>query len=125
MRTLRIISFMLAAGLFVFGLLFVLASGQPDTPNEATSNFITGLVLVVISFVLVFLGVKVFKKKEPEQTNVTVKIDVPGKVDMAVVKCQSCGGTLAPENIKIAAGAPVVTCPYCHTTYTMTEQPKW
>jgi uncharacterized Zn-finger protein len=29
------------------------------------------------------------------------------------------------DNIKMVAGAPVVTCPYCNTTYQLTEEPKW
>jgi len=27
--------------------------------------------------------------------------------------------------VEVVAGAPVVTCPYCHTTYQLTEEPKW
>jgi uncharacterized Zn-finger protein len=29
------------------------------------------------------------------------------------------------DNIQMVAGAPVVNCPYCHTTYQLTEEPKW
>jgi len=25
----------------------------------------------------------------------------------------------------MVAGAPMVTCPYCHTSYQLTEDPKW
>jgi uncharacterized Zn-finger protein len=44
---------------------------------------------------------------------------------MDTLKCRSCGGALKPENITMVAGAPVVTCPYCGTTYQLTEEPKW
>jgi redox-regulated HSP33 family molecular chaperone len=44
---------------------------------------------------------------------------------MDTMKCKSCGGTITSENIQMVAGAPVVTCPYCHTTYQLTEEPKW
>ncbi len=27
--------------------------------------------------------------------------------------------------IKVVNGAPMVTCPYCHTVYQITEEPKW
>jgi len=41
------------------------------------------------------------------------------------MKCKSCGGSLTMDNIKLVAGAPVVNCPYCNTTYQLTEEPKW
>jgi uncharacterized Zn-finger protein len=56
---------------------------------------------------------------------VTLKVDLPGNVRLDSLKCKSCGGALSADNIKMVAGAPVVDCPYCHTTYQMTEEPKW
>jgi uncharacterized Zn-finger protein len=44
---------------------------------------------------------------------------------MDTLKCKSCGGALGPDDVKMVAGAPVVTCPYCKTTYQLTEDPKW
>jgi uncharacterized Zn-finger protein len=44
---------------------------------------------------------------------------------MDTIKCKSCGGTLTANDIKMVAGAPMVTCPYCHTSYQLTEEPKW
>ena len=41
------------------------------------------------------------------------------------MKCQSCGGTLTSDNIKLVNGAPMVNCPYCNTVYQLTEEPKW
>ena len=35
------------------------------------------------------------------------------------------GGALTADNIKMVAGAPMVVCPYCGTTYQLTEEPKW
>ena len=61
----------------------------------------------------------------PQKQEVTVKIDLPGEVSMETIKCKSCGGALAPKDISMVAGAPVVTCPYCGTTYQLTEDPKW
>ena len=57
--------------------------------------------------------------------NVTYKVDLPANVNMDTLKCKSCGGTLTMDNIQMVAGAPVVNCPYCHTTYQLTEEPKW
>lgn len=57
--------------------------------------------------------------------NVTLKIDLPANVSLDTLKCKSCGGSLTMENIQMIAGAPVVNCPYCKTTYQLTEEPKW
>jgi Ca2+/Na+ antiporter len=105
---------------FVFGVLFVLSGfSTRGTPG----NIITGIVLLLICFALAYFS---FRKPAPPQENhVTVKIDLPGDVKMESLKCTSCGGALAPEHITMVAGAPVVNCPYCHTTYQLTEEPKW
>jgi hypothetical protein len=56
---------------------------------------------------------------------VTMKVDLPGETKISQVQCRNCGGTLKPENIKMVAGAPMVECPFCGTTYQLTEEPKW
>ncbi len=108
--------------LIFFGVLFIWGA---FSPNGSTGWIIVGIISVGIGLVI---GYFVYKKPAPEtqnNQNVTVKIDLPGNVKMEGMKCNSCGGSLAPENISMVAGAPVVTCPYCHTTYQLTEEPKW
>jgi hypothetical protein len=73
--------------------------------------------------VLIVLAVR--KTKQETAQNVTVKIDLPGDTKVEEMKCKSCGGVLSAKDIQMMAGAPVVTCPYCSTTYTLTEEPKW
>ncbi|MCX8025201.1 MAG: hypothetical protein N3A60_08365, partial [Thermanaerothrix sp.] len=65
------------------------------------------------------------RPKQEIAPQVTLKVDLPGDINLDTLKCKSCGGTLKAENIKMVAGAPVVTCPYCGTTYQLTEEPKW
>ncbi|MBK5109367.1 MAG: hypothetical protein JJE12_14630 [Anaerolineales bacterium] len=55
----------------------------------------------------------------------TLNIDLPSNVELDKFKCESCGGVLSPENVEMVAGAPVVSCPYCGTTYQLKEDPKW
>jgi hypothetical protein len=105
---------------FVFGVLFVL-SGFSTQGNPG--NIITGIILLLICFALAYFSFR--KPAPPVANNVTVTIDLPGDVKMESMKCTSCGGALAPENVTLVAGAPVVNCPYCHTTYQLTEEPKW
>jgi uncharacterized Zn finger protein len=56
---------------------------------------------------------------------VTMQVDLPGQTKIEEVKCKSCGGTLSAKDITLANGAPMVNCPYCHTVYQLTEEPKW
>jgi len=67
------------------------------------------------------------RRKPAEQAgdNITLNIDLPSNVAMDKFKCQSCGGDLTMKNVDMVAGAPVVSCPYCDTTYQLKEEPKW
>jgi uncharacterized Zn-finger protein len=54
-----------------------------------------------------------------------MKIDLPADVQLDEFTCQNCGGSLTMDNVQMVAGAPVVNCPYCNTTYQLKEEPKW
>jgi hypothetical protein len=116
----KIIAYIVAAILIFFGVLFIWGS----TGQGGSLGWIPiGIISVGIGLVLIFWAAR--RPAQANQTNVTLNVDLPGNVSMDTIKCKSCGGTLAPEDIKMAAGAPVVTCPWCHTTYQLTEEPKW
>jgi hypothetical protein len=117
----KIILYIAAAIFIVFGVLFILSA---FSPQGQPGNILTGLILVVIGFGFIFFAAR-RKAGAAAGDNVTLKIDLPANVSMDTLKCKSCGGALTPENIKMVAGAPVVTCPYCNTTYQLTEEPKW
>jgi len=122
MKATKLILFVVAGFFLIFSFLVILAAFSPN--SSGVSNFLPGIILAVIGFILIFFATRV--KTQPDQpTNVTVNVDLPGNVDMDTIKCKSCGGTLSPEDIKMVAGAPVVTCPFCKTTYQLTEEPKW
>jgi len=118
----KIIAYIAAAILIFFGVLFIWGAFSPD---GSPGWIVIGLVSVVIGFGLIwFAG----RKKAGDQTagqNVTLNIDLPGNVNLESLKCQSCGGVLTMDNIQMVAGAPVVNCPYCKTTYQLTEERKW
>jgi hypothetical protein len=82
------------------------------------------VISILIGFGLIWLAQRP-KPAAPGDTNVTVNVDLPANVNVDVLKCRSCGGTLQPENLKLVAGAPWVVCPYCGTSYQLTEEPKW
>jgi hypothetical protein len=118
----KIILYIIAATLIFFGVLFIWSAfGTQKQPG----NILIGLITVGIAFGLIFFASRMAKPGQAAGDNVTLKIDLPGNVNMDTLKCKSCGGVLSPEDVKMVAGAPVVVCPYCHTTYQLTEEPKW
>ncbi len=121
MNALRVIGYIAAAILVFFGVLFIWAAfGETSRPEWIC----VGVVSVAIGLGLIVLAM--WKPGAPKPAdNVTLKIDLPANVNLDSLKCKSCGGALTTDNIKMVAGAPVVTCPYCHTTYQLAEEPKW
>lgn len=121
----KVIAYIVSAILIFFGVLFVWGATDPDSGNILWIPI--GLVSIGIGLVFIFLA----SRKKPgatgqgQDTNVTLNIDLPGNVSMDAMKCKSCGGVLTKDNISMATGAPVVTCPFCGTVYQLTEEPKW
>ncbi len=121
MKSGKIIMFVLAAFALIFSFLFFLGAGG----QTGGFNFIwIAIALAAVGFILIFFATRMGPSKEGAN-NVIVNIDLPGEVGMDTIKCKSCGGVLSEKDVKLVAGAPVVTCPYCGTTYQLTEEPKW
>jgi predicted RNA-binding Zn-ribbon protein involved in translation (DUF1610 family) len=121
------ILFLIGICLFGYGVLNVIGS----TSARGDSNWLgfgLGFGFVGVLFLAGGAGLAYAahrgSKTEVVQ-HVTMKVDLPGETKIEQMKCQSCGGVLKAENIKIVAGAPTVECPYCGTTYQLTEEPKW
>jgi len=119
----KAIAYIAAAILIFFGVIFIWGAFDP---KSSPAWFLIGGVSVLIGFGIIWFASrsKAGQAGAPPQ-NVTLKVDLPANVAMDTLKCKSCGGALTPDNIKMVAGAPVVTCPYCNTTYQLTEEPKW
>ena len=119
----KIIAYIFAAILIFFGVLFIWATFSPD---GQIGWLLVGVISVGIGFGLIwFASRKTTTAGGAQGDNITLKLDLPGDVNLDSMKCQSCGGVLTMDAIKMVAGAPVVSCPYCNTTYQLTEEPKW
>lgn len=119
----KIIGYIFSGILIIFGVLFILATFSPE---GQIGWLVVGIILVLIAFGIIFLVTRSKPSiSEIGAGNVALNIDLPGDVNLDSMKCQSCGGDITMENIKMVAGAPVVSCPYCNTTYQLTEEPKW
>jgi hypothetical protein len=114
--------FLFFGGIYTFGS-FDATTGNPSWLPVGIGLLCLGLLLIGGGIVLIVVAAR--KNKQEAVQNVTVKVDLPGQTQIEQMKCQSCGGTLTSENIKLVNGAPMVDCPYCHSVYQLTEQPKW
>jgi hypothetical protein len=117
----KIVAIIGAVILVLFGALMVLGATNAQTGSIGWLPF--GIGFIAVGLVIIFLAAR--QPAKTPDTNVTLNVDLPGNVKMDTIKCKSCGGTLSPEDITMVAGAPMVTCPYCHTSYQLTEEPKW
>jgi len=114
----KIIANIAAAIFIIFGALFILAAfGSTSRPEY----ILIGIILVVIGFGLILVA----NRKKPGEEEVKLAIDLSGDVNLDTLSCKSCGGQLSSDNISMVAGAPVVSCPFCGTSYQLTEEPKW
>ncbi len=119
--------FLIGLCLLGYGALLLIGS----TADTGSSNWLTfgiGFACLGVLFFaggggLIWLGMRGQKTEVIQQ--VTMKVDLPGETKVSQMKCQSCGGPITSNDVKMMAGAPVVTCPYCQATYNLTEEPKW
>jgi hypothetical protein len=120
-----VVLFFLAAGGICLGgfLLLAAAGGSQGVTGLGGAGIFFGIIALIGGIIVIALAAR--KQKQEAAQNVTVKVDLPGQTQIEQMKCQSCGGTLTSDNIKLVNGAPMVDCPYCHTVYQLTEQPKW
>jgi hypothetical protein len=119
----KIISYIVAGIFIFFSILFILGSGDPLN-GGGVSWICMGVIGLGIGFGLIWFASRLGKAPVVTQ-NVTLNLDLPGKAKLDSLKCQSCGGALTSDNIKLVNGAPMVTCPFCSSTYQLTEEPKW
>ena len=115
----KLIGYIFSAIAIFFGVIFIWgAFGSEGQP----SWIIVGTISVLIGFGIIwFVG----NKLAPGDQEVKVQIDLSGDVNLEKLTCKSCGSPLSPEHIAMVAGAPVVSCQSCGTTYQLTEAPKW
>lgn len=135
MNTGRTFSYIAAGLLILIGLGLVVIVGGSYlvvglSQTGQSSSFVIGFISIILG--LLFMGGGVYLiylanrgKMGAITQNVTYKVDLPANVSIDNLKCKSCGGTLTMDNIQMVAGAPVVNCPYCHSVYQLTEEPKW
>lgn len=123
------ILFLMGICLLGYGVLNVVGSTSAQG-NSGWLNFGIGFGCIGTLFLaggagLLWLGSRKTSSGDGAPQQVVMNIDLPGDTKISQMKCQSCGGAITSNDVKMMAGAPVVTCPYCQATYQLTEEPKW
>lgn len=119
----KIIGYIVAGILLLFGILYLLAAFSPGAPSPA-GRLTVGAILVAIAIAIIVV-IRLREPKPEQQITVHQKIDIGGDVELESLKCRNCGAELDKSAISVEEGAVMVTCPYCHTTYQIVEEPKW
>ena len=124
MRPGRLLGFGFAFVFLTLGLIFLLASAS-DYNTSTTRTLIFAFVLLGLGVGLLILTLKFLPAVKIEQT-VVQKVDLPGDTELERWTCQSCGALLDGSSIQVAKdGSVIINCPYCQSSYQITEQPKW
>jgi hypothetical protein len=123
MSTGKIIGYIVAAIILLFGVLWLLSAFSAETLNPG-GRLLVGGILVVVGLGII-VAIRLREPKPKQEVVVTQQIDIGGEVDMEALKCESCGAQLDKSAIGMAEGAVMVTCPYCDATYQIVEEPKW
>jgi len=100
------------AVLFFFGIIFALASVYAPT------RLIVAALLFVVGF-----GIAYYITKKPK--TIIQRLEVSGQMKTVALRCPTCSASVDANQIKIVSGVPYATCPYCGSTFEVTEEPKW
>jgi len=115
--------YIIAAILIFFGVLFLMSARAEYTANPG-GRIITGLALLGSGIVIAVL-LKKSQPKPDQKIEIIQKIDLAGKSLPEQMKCKQCGAPLSKDTVSVREGAVFINCPYCQSTYQITEEPKW
>jgi predicted Zn finger-like uncharacterized protein len=122
MKAITILGAIAVAVLFFFAVIFALASSALGIPAQtAQTRLITSAFLFIIG-IAVIIGIY-FVTRKPK--TVIQRLEVSGQMKGASITCPNCSASIDANQIKIVSGVPYVKCPYCGTTFEVTEEPKW
>jgi len=122
MRILPIIGGIAAAILFFFAVMFAMSSSfVSDIPALAQSRLLTSAMLFIVGLAVI-VGIYYVSRKPK---TVIQRLEISGQMKGAPIKCPNCSASIDADQIKIVSGVPYVKCPYCGTTFEVTEEPKW
>jgi hypothetical protein len=117
MKITTVLGAIAVAILFFFGLIFALAASV----QEASTRLTVSIALFILGFAVAYVTYLTSRKP----TKIIQQLEISGQMKAAAIKCPNCSASVDANTIKIVSGVPYATCPYCGTTFEVTEEPKW
>ncbi len=122
MKAIVILGAIAVAVLFFFAVIFALASSYIElSVATAQTRLITSVFLFIIGIAIV-VGIY-YTTRKPK--TVIQQLEISGAMKGTPIKCPNCSASISADQIRIVGGVPYVKCPYCGTTFEVTEEPKW
>jgi DNA-directed RNA polymerase subunit RPC12/RpoP len=121
----RIVGYVVAGILILFGALYLWSIPAAGS-DQLVSRLIVGVISVGVGVGIIWV-VRTRGPATIQQITQQVELDLEagGELNVEKLKCQSCGGELSKDNVSLVQGAVMINCPYCGSTYQLTEEPKW
>ena len=114
MKIVAVMGAIAVAVLFFFAIVFALAASVQET-----------LTRLAVSGLLFVIGISIVYYITRKPRTIIQRVEVSGQMKAASIKCPNCGASVDVNQIKVVSGVPYATCPYCDTTFEVTEEPKW
>jgi len=124
MKITTVLGVIVAAILFFLGLIFVISAGAQtlqNQPQQQALRLIEGAIMLIVGSAIAYAAYAFSRKP----TTIINRVEVSGQMKAASIKCPNCSASVDADSIKIVSGVPYATCPYCGTTFEVTEEPKW
>jgi hypothetical protein len=112
----KLVLYLIAGMIGFLGFMFLVGS------QVLFLRLIVGGALLAGGIALVYVT---RQRPTPSQTTTVQKIDLSGDVNLEEFRCNSCNAPLSKEMISVEAGAIMVECGHCGSTYQLEEEPKW
>ena len=122
MKAITILAGIAVTVLFFFAVIFALASSAQGIPVQTSQTRLVTSGFLLIIGLAVIAGIY-YATRKPK--TVIQRLEVSGEMKGAAIKCPNCSASINADQIKIVSGVPYVKCPYCGTTFEVTEEPKW
>ena len=119
MKIITVLGTIAVVVLFFFSVIFALASSYQDVVLEQR---ITRIIVAILLFAAA-VAIAYYITRRPK--TVIQRLEISGQMKAAPIKCPNCSASVDANRIKIVSGVPYATCPYCGTTFEVTEEPKW
>ena len=124
MKITTVLGVIAVAILFFFGLIFIISAGAEtlqNQPEQQALRIIEGTIMLIVGSAVAYVTYVTSRKP----TTIIQQLEISGQMKAAAIKCPNCSASVDANTIKMVQGVPYATCPYCGTTFEVTEEPKW